>query len=330
MFRIGIGLLAAFFSTIGLHAPAEAQDSAPATYAVSVTQDITYATALVHQAQQGGESRPLLMDVYRPVVDSHPLANRPTVILLFGGSFHRGSRGEDNFEEDGAAASSIADYCRLLARAGYVCAAIDYRLVPDDPVVAAMPDPANLLPSALLTGPAATARIELVRQAMGLPPFDTQSRATLWHTYLAATEDLGSAVQFLRGHGDAYGIDPERIAVGGFSAGAITAINGAYGMRLPVKAVISMSGGIGAYDLRVTARPGMPAGLFFFGQNDLSGILVGGRAALSALAAQNIPTENAWVPGFGHFYPMGAVTLASDLSRQSLAARMLDFLGRRL
>lgn len=263
VYRICTGLLTVLFGVFGQPALAQATDSPAANYAISVTHGISYATAPVHQARQGGESRALAMDVYRPIVDGRPLNNRPAVILLFGGSFHRGSRGEEHFEEDGAASSSIAEYCRALARAGYVCAAIDYRLVPDDPGVAHMPDPAKLLPSDLLTGPAATARIELVRQAMGLPPFDAQSRATLWRTYLAATDDLASAVQFLRGHSSDYGIDPERLAIGGFSAGAITAINGAYGMGLPVKAVISMSGGMGAYDLRVTARPGMAAGLFF-------------------------------------------------------------------
>ena len=57
------------------------------------------------------------------------------------------------------------------------------------------------------------------------------------------------------------GVDPDRVAVGGFSAGGLAAVNAVYGMGAPVKSVISLSGGIGGFDLRKTAKAGMaPAG----------------------------------------------------------------------
>jgi predicted esterase len=45
---------------------------------------------------------------------------------------------------------------------------------------------------------------------------------------LAAQHDVQAAVRWLRDHAAAYRIDPNKIAVGGFSAGAVTAANLAY------------------------------------------------------------------------------------------------------
>jgi acetyl esterase/lipase len=45
---------------------------------------------------------------------------------------------------------------------------------------------------------------------------------------LAAQYDLQAAVRWVRQHATEYGVDPQKIAVGGFSAGAVTAANLAY------------------------------------------------------------------------------------------------------
>ncbi len=68
-----------------------------------------------------------------------------------------------------------------------------------------------------------------------------------------AQHDAQAAVRFLRAHAADYGIDPGRIAVGGSSAGAITALNVGYspnevgtsgtpGVSSRVQAAISLSG----------------------------------------------------------------------------------------
>jgi acetyl esterase/lipase len=68
-----------------------------------------------------------------------------------------------------------------------------------------------------------------------------------------AREDAQTAVRFLRAEADTYGIDPTRIAIGGTSAGAITALNVGYTPETPgpgdhqgfdssVRAVQSLSG----------------------------------------------------------------------------------------
>ena len=61
-----------------------------------------------------------------------------------------------------------------------------------------------------------------------------------------ATADAQTAVRFLRSRAATYGIDPNRIAIGGSSAGAITALNVGYSSSedpsAAVRAAVSLSG----------------------------------------------------------------------------------------
>lgn len=315
---------------LGAPAGALAEDLVADAYAVTVKADVVYGQGVVGASGSQPHARDLKMDVYRPMTGDEAMTGRPAVIMAFGGAFHRGSKGTARFEEDGASDSAMGDYCRAFAAAGYVCMSIEYRLVTDDPALPKGLDPATLVPKAALKDPVATARIDVVRGRMGLPPLDDSSREQLWNTIFAATEDLAGAISFARANAAELGLDPERIAVGGFSAGGLTAINLAYGMGVPVKAVISLSGGIGGYDLRKTAKAGMPAGLIVIGQTDLEGVQVGTRGLLAILGAAGVKVESAWMPGFGHFYPMGAVSLGSDLSKLTLKSRVLRFLDATL
>ncbi len=182
-----------------------------------------------------------------------------------------------------------------------------------------------LLPRAMVRDPAVTARADGVRDRTGLTPLDDRTREQLWNTSFAAARDLTGAVAYGRRHADELGLDPERNAIGGFSAGAVAAINAAYGMDVGREAVFSLSGGIAGYDLRKTVRPGMPPGLFIVGHNDLEGMPLGTRTALEVLGAAGIETEAAWMPGFGHFDPMGVTSLGTNLSKQTFEPRILRF-----
>lgn len=299
-------------------------------YDVQLSRNVVYGRAPIHASQSRPRERDLLLDVYRPVADGNPLANRPAVIMAFGGAFHRGSKGEERFTEDGAQDSSMADYCRRFARDGYVCFSIDYRLTQEDPGLAKSVDEKKLVPKSVNLSPAALARIEIVRQRMGLPPLDDATRDQYWRSILGAAEDMAMATEFIRSHSGKFGVDADRIALGGFSAGAITALNTAYGIGTPVKAVFALSGGLSGYNLFETVQPGMPPALFFVAQNDLEGIQSGTRFAVKALASKGIATEQAWVPGFGHFYPMGAVSLGGEVSRTPVETRILAFLEAKL
>jgi predicted esterase len=309
---------------------ARAEDLLSDGYAVALQADVVYAQGQVGNGGDKPQLRDLKMDVYRPLANGAPLSGRPAVVLAFGGAFHRGSKGSARFEEDGASDSAMGDYCQAFAAAGYACFSIEYRLVPEDPALPEGLDPEQLFPKAMLKDPATTARIDVVRGRMGLPLLDERSREQLWSGVFAAAEDLAKAVHFVREQAGQFGVDPQRIALGGFSAGGLSAVNAAYGMGVPVKAVLSLSGGLGGFDLRKTARAGMPPGLFVIGQNDLPAVQAGTQTLLAALAGAGIVTEGAWMPGFGHFYPMGATSLGSDMTRLTLRSRALRFLDRHL
>lgn len=297
-------------------------------YEVAVERDVVYG-----QGEIGGpdqlRSRPLLLDSYRPVGAGGKPA--PTLLLAFGGAFHRGSRAPQSYVEDGAQNTPVAEYCYEFARRGFNCFAIDYRLVPEHPVIVTPLDDVRLMPWQQATAPQTTGRIDFVRQQMGLPVLNEASRLTLWQGILAAAEDMQKALAFVRDRAGELDVDPARIAIGGFSSGAITAINVAYGADEDVAAVVSLSGSGWGYDVFRTAQTGPTAPLLLVvGQNDLPGVRLGSAGLLQVFGQMQADTEFAWVPGYGHFYPRGAVTLGARGDKNSLEERIAEFLHKAL
>lgn len=325
VFSVAITLLFA-----GVATSVRAEDLQKAAYAVSVQHDVVYGSGIVGASSDRPHARDLRMDIYRPMAGGKPLTARPAVILAFGGGLHRGSKGEDRYEEDGASDTPMGEYCRTFAAAGYVCSSIEYRLVPEDPAPSGNVDMAKMLPKAMLVEPGITLRINQVRGWMGLPPLDDASREQLFNTMITAAEDFATAVTFMQANAETLGVDPQRVALGGFSAGGSAAINAAYGRGVPVQAVFSLSGPMGGYDLRKTVRPGMPPLLMVVGQTDLDGIRASAPKLLTVLKSADVASEGVWVPGFGHFYPMGATTLGADFSKHTLERRLLMFLEHTL
>jgi acetyl esterase/lipase len=133
----------------------------------------------------------------------------------------------------------LVDQANNYARKGYVNVSIDYRLSP----TSCIPTP----------GPACLIGI------------------------VHAREDAQTAVRFLRANAATYGVDATRIAIGGSSAGAITALNVGYNPENPgpgdhqgyssaVRAAQSISGGaISAASI----TPGDAPGLLFHGTADV-------------------------------------------------------------
>ena len=126
-----------------------------------------------------GQNQELFMDFYQPVGDT--AATRPVVIFAFGGGFIQGARDE----------SYVISACERFARAGYVSAAIDYRIGIDwlqflDPI------------------------------------------AEMQRVFMRAMQDMRGSVQYMRYHADSlnntWRLDTNHIFIGGASAGAITAL----------------------------------------------------------------------------------------------------------
>ena len=159
-----------------------------------------------------GQPVELRLDVYQPTGDAS--TSRPLLVWVHGGGFSGGNRSN--------MASLSVDYARL----GYVTASISYRLDPGNQCQAVQ--------DGLLTGAqllTETARCE--------------------RAILAARDDTASAIAWLRANAATFKIDPTRVAVGGSSAGAITAVHVGQTLNTPgspppatvqVSAVLAMSG----------------------------------------------------------------------------------------
>lgn len=115
----------------------------------------------------------------------------------------------------------IRDLCAYYAERGYVAFSIQYRITKDNPL--ALPGPAP--------GPEKNDQFRLMN---------------------AAFQDTCDAVRWVRKNAEKYDIDPDRIAIGGVSAGAFNALNTAFcddkltGPDAEVAAVISLMGALDA------------------------------------------------------------------------------------
>jgi acetyl esterase/lipase len=145
------------------------------------------------------------------------------------------------------------------ARRGFVSASISYRLRPDGDVY----DPGQLAET-----------LETIRDA---------------------GHDAQAAVRYFRAHAATYGIDPDRIVVGGYSAGAVTALWANFNEELAeeapwgdqpsgVSAALSLAGAYGG-----TPVPGDPPIAMFHGDGDTTVPYAHGVSQCnSQLAAGNV------------------------------------------
>jgi acetyl esterase/lipase len=117
-----------------------------------------------------------------------------------------------------------------------------------------------------------------------------------------AYEDATAAVAWLRRNASTYRIDPDAIAAGGGSAGAVTALNLAYGpdlasgQRSPIAAAISLNGlpTIGR------AEPGEPPSIFFHGTEDIVAPYAPARDACDGIRASGVRCDFVTYHGVPH------------------------------
>ena len=218
--------------------------------------------------------------------------------------------------------TAVAEYCREFARRGYVCFSIDYRLMQEDP------DP-GITPFLLPDQPQNRDRIDYVRGLLGLPPSTAQMMAD---TLEAATDDMSKAVAYLRSRSASLGVDIARIAIGGFSAGAVIALNSAFAERAPVAAVVALSGRIAKPTLETYVRSNahLPAALCFFGEHDLPGIRGGLDEMRDHLTRVGVVNQFVTIAKVNHFYLRTTSAARLDGSITDVETLIAEFLYRSL
>jgi acetyl esterase/lipase len=236
----------------------------------------------------------LTLDAYLPAVPAR--TPTPALVLAHGGTFHRGSKESDAFSAGTGTSTAIAEYCRRFALLGLPSFSVQYRLAPMDPEPSGEP---------VLTQPdeVPMSRVRVVRAEMGLPPIEPSDMARFME---AAFNDVAEAIRFVKAqHGD-YGIDPRRIVLGGFSAGGRCATYAAYGKRVGVAGVVSISGPLtpadaAAYLARGHDLPLAPL-LMISGELDLDYVCTFVPEVERQFRAAGRSVEWAEVPGADHFY----------------------------
>ncbi len=286
------------------------------THGVHVTRDVLYATAGVNFSTTP-TLRELRLDVYEP--DGAPVnGTRPALVMAFGGAFHRGNKEADEFDNEGHRNTPVSVYCNEFARRGYVAYSIDYRLVQEDPDPGSTPvflDKLNIPRS----------RIDYVRNLLGLPPATSEM---IWAGMEAACDDMVKAFRFVQANASRYSVDPGRIAIGGFSAGARIALAAAYCERVPAAAVISISGYMTTEDLKrfVTGAASEPPAFFVTGEVDLDHIARQASMIDRHFDAMGVPHDSWRVPGAPHFYPCSSIVTQPEGRHTKLEDAMAEFL----
>jgi acetyl esterase/lipase len=265
---------------------------------IRTQRDIVFAQARIGYNKGEGPMQvvSLKLDAYLPAVPA--VTPAPALVLAHGGAFHRGSKDDDT----GAGPNTtIAEYCRRFAALGWPSFSVQYRLAQTDPEPSHQP---------VLTQPdqVPMSRVDVVRAEMGLPPIAPSDLARVME---AAVDDVTDAVRFVKTHHGDYGIDPGRIVLGGFSAGGRSAAYAAYGKRVGVAGVVSISAPLLPADAAAYLAGGherLPPLLMISGERDLDYVCAFVPEVERQFLAAGRQVEWAQVPGGTHFYPSDSRT----------------------
>lgn len=172
----------------------------------AVSTDVEYGESV----NQQGETQKLLMDIYEPKSDT--TTKRPLIVLAHGGGFTGGDKSD--FEE-------LATY---LARSGYVVTSIAYRLVEDeereDEECDEEEDDCNEDDD--------DDECDEDEDECDSPVSNDELQRKMRRAVIDAVFDMKAAVRFLRKDSESenkYRIDTANVFIGGYSAGAFTALH---------------------------------------------------------------------------------------------------------
>jgi dienelactone hydrolase len=289
--------------------------------AVRILKDIPYGEARAGFNGGAGPMRSiaLKMDAYLP--DPRPARPPPAVLLAFGGAFHRGSKDNDAFPDAGAYGSNtaMADYCRRFAAEGFACFSVAYRLAGDDP------DPGTT-PVLRRPDTVPLSRVAQVREIMRLPPI---TPAIMAGVVEAAIDDVTAAARAVHARAAEFGVDPARLVLGGWSAGARCALYAAYAERVPCAGVLALSGTMMECDIDAYVMPsGRPPPLLLVAAGqDVDYIRDGAGPMVEAMRTRGCDARLVSVPNRDHWYAAEAVTADGGTVQQALREALRRWTG---
>ena len=207
---------------------------------------------------------------FDPPEPVYPAAT-PGLILIHGGGFSGGTRFN----------ARLIQICEDMAKRGWTCVSIDYRLSGNDPVI--------FPPNSKLLKPS--------RQGTELANDPT--------AVAAASEDAWAAYQWMVTQAASLGIDPNRIGVGGSSAGAVTALIAGYifddlgiAAKGDIDAVFDMWGSLGATPVIIQGDD--PPLMIAHGEDDSTVPVSGAYALRDQAELVGLPHEIHVFPNTGH------------------------------
>ncbi len=271
------------------------------SYGVQVTREVVYTTGLVNS--NNPQSVELLLDLFEPDVDLTG-SSLPAVVLIHGGGFTAGSKNHGQLQRFG----------EEFASQGYLAVSINYRLIPQDPVL--------------------TTEFQDVLDAMMLPP----AWEPLVRGQLAPLEDTLHSIEWINEMATANNFEIAGFALLGASAGAVTSINYAYAlddldMVVPeVGAVVGLWGSIGlANDPGATAITVDEAPIIMVhGTADtVVSYATGSLRIANRATAIGLPNELIANVGAGHSFSENDLFTLETMPASGVtqAQRIIDFIG---
>jgi acetyl esterase/lipase len=264
-------------------------------FGVQQTSNIVYGAG---PTNNGATTMNLTLDIYRPTMFATPVpTSTPAIVLVHGGGFVSGDKAD------------LAALAQAYASLGYVVASINYRMYND-------------LPPNSSPGPA---------DGFTPPPSGYQAFDDLQlggNAINAAVDDASLAMTWLRDHAADYGVNPDRIGIGGASAGAITSLLVGYNNPgfAPPTVVLSFMGSM--YGTNGAIQAGGPPALLYHGDVDDVVPFAGAVEVAQQMANVGIYHEFYIAPGVGH--TLNEAIFAMNFGNASLLQHNIDFLANYL
>ena len=294
---------------------------------IRIERDVPYGEGAIGYGSEQPTTRTLQMDVYRPSGNA-PQGGWPALVLSHGGAFHRGAKDADEFEQAGSRNTPVHEYAERFAARGYACFSVGYRLTQEHP--APLPSPVKRIRHSLERD-----RIDHVRRLLHLPP---ASNEELLRGAEAAYADVAAAFGFIHTHASRWGVDRDRMAIGGFSAGGFASAYAVFALGQPAAALIGLSAGMDVDDAEyyVHGARGLPPMLLFSGEDDLPSVPPRVLALASCGIQAGLGVRHYEVPGKPHFYDRESAVVLRQASLpggedcKTVEAAMVDFLDTAL